>query len=178
MKRVVICLLLLVITFPFAFSQMLQLNQGIRKLDLKAAARLDAVRTMHDYWPNEDWVREENIKDFAVKYAFGDLTGDQIEEAAALVRYDFGGSGEFTGVFVYSQENGDAKLIGMIKGGDRSHDGIRSVQIQNHLLIVESFKPNKEDCMACYGSILTTRYKWVGGKLESVGEGSRHFSGR
>jgi hypothetical protein len=89
----------------------------IRTSELKSAAYRDAVRTMHDYWPDEEWVREDNIRGFQVKYAFGDLTRDGIEEAAVSVSYNFGGSGGFTGVFVYTSDRSALKLIGI---GERS----------------------------------------------------------
>jgi hypothetical protein len=147
----------------------------IRTSELKSAAYRDAVRTMHDYWPDEEWVREDNIRGFQVKYAFGDLTRDGIEEAAVSVSYNFGGSGGFTGVFVYSSDRAAVKLIGYIKGGDRAQGGIKSVRIANRQLIVETYGSDENDCMACYGSVLTTRYEWFDGKLVNVGGDMREF---
>jgi hypothetical protein len=155
--------------FAVSFSQSSsQASSAIRKAELKSISYRDSVRTMHDYWGNDEWVREDNIRGFQVKYVFGDLAGDRDEEAAVSVSYNFGGSGSFTGVFVYRYLGGP-QLIGTVKGGDRAHGGIKTVRIENRQLIVETFAQNPDDCMACYGSVLTTKYEWIDGKLVNVG---------
>lgn len=162
-----------------AFSPALaQTNQQIRKANLKTLVRRDAIRTMHNYWGKEDWVLPENIHEFQTTIAFGDLTGDRSEEGVILVSYNLGGSGEFTGVFVYSLEKGVPRLMATVKGGDRAHGGLKSALVQNEKLIVESYQPDKDDCNACYGSILITRYEWQGGKLVSVGATPSHLPGQ
>jgi hypothetical protein len=162
-----------------AFSPALaQTNQQIRKANFKTLVRRDAIRTMHDFWGNEDWVLPENIREFHTTIAFGDLTGDRSEEGVILVSYNLGGSGEFTGVFVYSLAKGVPRLIATVKGGDRAHGGLKSALVQNGKLFVESYRPDKDDCNACYGSILITRYEWQGGKLVSVGATPGHLPGQ
>lgn len=174
MKLTILNLLILVACAP-AFAQT---SHEIRKVNLKSIAHRDAVRTMHDYWGNDDWVREENIQEFQTTFAFGDLTGDNNEEGVILVDYNLGGSGSFTGVFVYSLQKGVPRLIATVKGGDRAHGGLKSARVQNRKLIVESYRPNEDDCNACYGSILTTRYQWLDGKLVNVGTSSVRLPGR
>ena len=171
-------LLIIIFLSPFAnsFAQSANASDSkIRNADLKSAAYRDSVRTMREYWPDDDWVREDNIREFQVKNAFGDLTGDRVEEAAVSVSYNLGGSGEFTGVFVYRYQPAGPQLIGTIKGGDRAHGGIKTVRILNRKLIVETFGPDKDDCMACYGSVLTTKYQWLNGKLVNVGDETRAY---
>lgn len=149
-------------------------NRGIRGVNLKDAAYRDAAREMHEYWGNDDWVQESNIEGFQVRPAFGDLTGDGVEEAAVQVYYGMGGSGSFTGVFVYSLDNRTLKRIATVKGGDRSEGGIKSARIAGKQLIVESYMPDPQSpCMACYGGILMTRYEWLGGHLVNVETTSR-----
>jgi hypothetical protein len=173
--RTTILFIILGAVFPLCAQTPSRATAKIQSLDLKSAAYRDAVKTMHDYWPDDEFVRENNIRDFQVKYAFGDLTGDGLEEAAASVSYNFGGSGGFTGVFVYRYEPAGAKLIGYIKGGDRAQGGVKSVQIANRQLVVETYGPDLNDCMACYGAIVTTKYEWLDGKLVNVGGDTRAF---
>jgi hypothetical protein len=174
MKLAIFTLFILAACSP-AFAQP---NQQIRKANLKTVVRRDAIRTMHDFWGNDDWVRAENIHEFQTMNAFGDLTGDRSEEGVILVSYNLGGSGEFTGVFVYSLQKGVPRLIATVKGGDRAHGGLKSARVQKGKLIVESYRPDKDDCNACYGSILITSYEWLGGKLMSVGTSSSNLPGQ
>jgi hypothetical protein len=154
--------------FSISFDQALS-TQKIRQVNLKSSAYEDAVKTLRDYWGDSDYAQENNIQEFQTKVAYGDLTGDGIEEAAVQVYYTMGGSGSFTGVFVYALEKGSPELIATIKGGDRAQGGIKTARIQTGQLVIESYRPNEEDCMACYGSILITRYELLAGKLVNVG---------
>ncbi len=149
-------------------------NRSIRGANLKDAAYRDAARELHEYWGDDDWVQESSIEGFQVIPAFGDLTGDGVEEAALRVYYGMGGSGSFTGVFVYSLDKGVLKRIATVKGGDRAEGGIKSARIVSGQLIVESYTSDPQSpCMACYGGILTTKYEWLGGRLVNVGTASR-----
>jgi hypothetical protein len=145
-------------------------SSNIRSANLKDAAYRDAARELHEYWGDDDWVQESSIEGFQVTPAFGDLTGDGAEEAALRVYYGMGGSGSFTGVFVYSLDGGAPRRIAAVKGGDCSEGGIKSVRIAGGQLIVESYTPDSQSpCMACYGGILMTRYEWLGGRFVNVG---------
>jgi hypothetical protein len=155
------------LTVPFGQTQS---SHSIRQVNLKDAAYQEAVRTLHEYWGTDDWVQESNVQEFQTNIAYGDLTGDGSEEAAVQVHYTMGGSGSFTGVFVYTLQVESPKLMGTVKGGDRAQGGIKSVRIQNGQLIVESYGPDEQGCMACYGSVATTRYEWLGGSFVHVSE--------
>lgn len=160
-------------SFAPAFGQS-TVERSIRRANLKDAAYRDAARELREYWGDDDWVQESNIEGFQVTPAFGDLTGDGVEEAALRVYYGMGGSGSFTGVFVYSLDGGAPRRIAAVKGGDRAEGGIKSARIAGGELIVESYTPDPQShCMACYGGILVTRYEWLGGRLVNVGTTSR-----
>lgn len=149
-------------------------DRSIRRANLKDAAYRDAARELREYWGDDDWVQESSIEGFQVTPAFGDLTGDGVEEAALLVYYGMGGSGSFTGVFVYSLDGGAPRRIAAVKGGDRAEGGIKSARIAGGQLIVETYTPDPlSPCMACYGGILVTKYEWLGGRLVNVGTTSR-----
>lgn len=165
------------LAFLIAFAPsagQLAINRDIRRANLKDAAYRDAARELHEYWGDDDWVQESGIEGFQVTPAFGDLTGDGVEEAALRVYYGMGGSGSFTGVFVYSLGGGVPRRIAAVKGGDRAEGGIKSARIAGGQLIVESYTPDPQSpCMACYGGILVTKYEWLGGRLVNVGTTSR-----
>lgn len=152
-------------------------DRGIRRANLKDAAYRDAARELHEYWGDDEWIQEGNIEGFQVIPAFGDLTGDSVEEAAVRVYYGMGGSGSFTGVFVYSLDGGALTRIATVKGGDRAEGGIKSARIVGGQLIVETYLSDPQSpCMACYGSLLTTKYEWLGGRLVNVGTTSRSLA--
>ena len=165
MIRILAGAVLILVAFDVSLGQV----SNIRRSDLKSAAYRDAARTLREYWGDEDWAQESNIQGFQTDAVYGDLTGDGSEEAAVQVHYTMGGSGSFTGVFVYALEGGSPKLIATVRGGDRAHGGIKGVRIRNGQLLVENYRPDGEDCMSCYGSVLVSRYEWIADKLVNVG---------
>lgn len=153
------------------------LNQGIRKCGLIALAYQEAVRTMSQDWANEGTngrgFREEDIVSFRADVSYGDMRRDGSEVAALEVHYHLGeaGTANFSGVFVYAQQGGVARLLDRAKGGDRAHGGIKSafISFEDGRLIVERFRPTKSDCNACYGFVETTQYELRDAKLVAKG---------
>ena len=172
MRQLVIFVLLTVTTSSLALSNQpsqRSTNQNIRKFNLKDVAYRDAVKTLRQDWgeavkfaekngEKDDWVREKNIEGVEAKPTYGDITGDRNDEAAVSVYYGLGGSGSFSGVFVYTLKDGLPSLLARVEGGDRAHGGIESVKIVNGQLIVGRYRPTPDDCNACYGYIETTKY--------------------
>lgn len=101
--------------------------------------------------------------------AFGDLTGDGKPEAAVITNCNTGGTGQFTEGYVYSMSAGTLKLIARIPGGDRAHGGLRSVNIENGLLIVENNEVGELGGACCPEFVITTKYRVGGGKLAPSG---------
>ena len=179
MRQLVIFALLVAATSSVASSNQLRqksTNQNIRKFDLKSFAYREAVKTLRQDWAEavrfmekngdkDDWVQEKNIEGFEAKSTYGDITGDRSDDAAVSVYYGLGGSGSFTGVFIYTLRDGSPSLVARVKGGDCAHGGIESVKIINGQLIVGRYRPTADDCNACHGYIETTKYKWLGSRL-------------
>ena len=101
--------------------------------------------------------------------AFGDLTSDGKPEAAVITNCNTGGTGQFTEGYVYSMSAGTLKLIARIPGGDRAHGGLRSVNIENGLLIVENNEVGELGGACCPEFVITTKYRVSGGKLAPSG---------
>ncbi len=118
------------------------------------------MKVFRSYWGDD--AKESDIRDFTIETVYGNLTSGSSTEAAVTVSYNLGGSGEFTGVFVYTLRAGRPTLIGRIEGGDRAHGAIKSVRIQGGTLFVERYQPNEDDCLACYGYTEVTAYEWLG----------------
>jgi hypothetical protein len=190
MRRLVTLVLLVVATSSLALSSEVSqrgTSKDIRKFNLKTFAYRDAVKTLRQDWDeavkfikkngeDDDWVQEKNIEGFEAKPTYGDMTGDRSDEAAVNVQYGLGGSGSFSSVFIYTLKNGSPSLLTRVQGGDRAHGGIESVKILNGQLIVERYRPTADDCNACYGYIETTKYKWLGNRLNNVGVQVRKYT--
>jgi hypothetical protein len=108
-----------------------------------------------------------------VTVAYGDLTGDGVDEAAVTLYYTGGGTGAFSKGFVFTLRDGRLFLLTTFAGGDRADGGIREVQIKDGLLWVQRNEPERlQDApigLCCPKYIITTKYKWDSRTLKQVG---------
>lgn len=102
--------------------------------------------------------------------AYGDLTGDQVDEAIILGSCNTGGTGNFSEGFIYSMKTDKPSLIGRIPGGDRAYGGLRETRTEAGKLVVESNDPGPSGAACCPQRILTNQYRLTGGKLVKVGK--------
>lgn len=167
-KYIFISTVILFATFTVSFGQT---NRDIRKVNLKDAAYRDAVKYLKEDWGEDtDWAIESNIADFSIKSAFGDLNGDDVEEAAVWANYNMGGSGSVNRVLIYELDGDLPNFVTTVNFGDRAQGGIKSVRIAGGQLLIEVYLPNEDDCMACYASkTATTKYQLKDGELVNVG---------
>jgi hypothetical protein len=110
-----------------------------------------------------------------VTVTFGDLTGDEKDEAAVVVYTDGGGTGSFSEGFVYALRDGVIQVLTEFEGGDRTADGIWTVSISDGLLKVER---ESGSCMACVEEIVTAWYRWDGKALLPVRTARRKWDGQ
>ena len=171
MKKLLFILLLISVTTisPLAQTSKINLNQTIRKAKLKDAAYKIVAGTLQTDEEGLD-ITEDDISEFSVETSFGDLTGDDSEEAAVLVDYYVGGTGASgrRKVLVFTLEDNELQLLGTIKGGDRAFGGLRSAKIKNNRLEVQSFTPNADECAVCYGGVQMNKYEYIADKLVKV----------
>lgn len=142
------------------------LQQQSQHDTLQERARQDSLKRMQKEWPDAE------LAAFDSTTVYGDLTGDGIAEAAVWTRYRpdrEATTSTFSQVFVYAVANGRVELLGTLEGGDRAQGGIESVRIVNNQLILGRYRPQKENpCVACYGFIETTIYRWNVDSLTTV----------
>ena len=105
--------------------------------------------------------------------AYGDLNGDNSEEAVVLTVCNTGGTGNFTEGFVYTLKDGKPTLFATIPGGDRADGGLRSARVDNGQLVVDSNDPGPDGGACCPQFVITTRYDVSSGKLKQVGKGDK-----
>lgn len=102
--------------------------------------------------------------------AYGDVTGDQVDEAIILGVCNTGGTGNFSEGFIYSIKGAKPSLIARIPGGDRAYGGLRETRTEAGKLVVESNDPGVDGAACCPQRILTTQYRVTGGKLVKIGK--------
>jgi hypothetical protein len=105
--------------------------------------------------------------------SYGDLNGDNSEEAIVLTVCNTGGTGNFSQGFIYTLKDGKPALFATIPGGDRAYGGLRTMKVDNGQLVVESNDVGEQGGACCPEFIVTTRYDVSTGKLKQVGKTDR-----
>lgn len=102
---------------------------------------------------------------------YGDVDGDNTDEAIVLTLCNTGGTGNFTEGFVFALKDDQPALISRIEGGDRAYGGLREVSIENGKVIkVERSSPGELGAACCPENIETTIYRFENNSLVQVGE--------
>jgi len=100
---------------------------------------------------------------------FGDVTGDALDEAIVVLRFDTGGTQYAHYIYIYSSEAGNPKLKGYFHSGDRAASGLYKVYPKAGKLVVELFDPEKRSGDCCSSGFVRTRYRWHNRTFERVG---------
>jgi len=113
--------------------------------------------------------------DFA---ALGDLTGDGINEAAVMVFENYGGTGDFGFLTIYTNVNGLPVFLTSVLIDDRPK--INSVAIENGEVYLDAITHGAQDPGCCPGLPTTRRYALVKNQLRmtnyttSAPDGGKH----
>jgi hypothetical protein len=98
--------------------------------------------------------------------AFGDLNGDGIDEAAAMVLENFGGTGNFGMLTIYSNINGLPVFLTSVLIDDRPM--INSISIDNGEIFLDAVTHGFDDGGCCPTLQTTRRYALVNNQLQMV----------
>jgi hypothetical protein len=114
-----------------------------------------------------------------VAVAYGDVTGDEREEAMVVLTESTWGTAIPYWVYVYSLNNDQPKLLWAFATGDRAEGGLRKVYADQGDLVVELYgegarvdgevyvdAPNGCCCPILF---TRTRYRWLDDHFESHG---------
>jgi hypothetical protein len=105
--------------------------------------------------------------------AYGDLNGDQTEEAIITTLCNTGGTGQFSEGFIYSLKDGKPEFLTRFEGGDRAYGGLRSAKAENGLLVVKRNDVSDSGGACCPEFVVTTKYKLEGKELKQTGGADR-----
>ncbi len=108
---------------------------------------------------------------------YGDVTGDGIEEAMAVLGIDIRGSATPEYVYIFTVDKGQPKLIWDFETGDRADGGLRQVYADNGQLVIELFGKDRviggelykgDEGLCCPSSYTRTRYSWTGKSFQQI----------
>jgi hypothetical protein len=106
--------------------------------------------------------------------SFGDLTGDESEEAVVILNTITSGTSRPYLIFVYRIADGKPERIWAFETGDRWDYGYHRAFIENEELVIERYKPNiveyqgqKHD-MSSSDRYVRGYYKWNGERFSEV----------
>jgi len=99
--------------------------------------------------------------------ALGDLDGDRLDEAVAVLTYNAGGSASFSYLAVMARLNGSVRNIATVALGDRVQ--LRSVRINGGKLLVSAVRAGVNDAACCPGELVEWQWTLNGGRLTSPG---------
>lgn len=99
---------------------------------------------------------------------FGDLNGDETDEAIVLTTCGTGGIESFTEAFVFGIKDSEVALLTRIDGGDRASGGIRKIAVESGMIKVDRSRPGADACCAEFAE--TTIYRFQNGALVQIGD--------
>jgi heat shock protein HslJ len=99
--------------------------------------------------------------------AVGDLNGDGVDEAVAVLTHSGGGSGSFSYLAVVSRRDGTVRNIATTALGDRVQ--LRSVRIQGGKLLASGLRAGTSDAACCPGELVQWEWTLRDGTLSTPG---------
>ena len=135
-----------------------------------------------------DWRYGMTLKEII----YGDVTGDDSDEAINNLNEETEGSQGVNAVYIYTLDDQRLKLLWSFESGDRGNGGLSRIYPKDGGLVVELYGKdthigenlNSSDFVGicCAKSITRTYYEWRGSRFERVGESgtlpNRDFHGR
>jgi hypothetical protein len=130
---------------------------------------------VHRFWeevePGEDRNRAPGLWMESVTY--GDLDGDQEDEAAVELNYSGGGTANWDYLYIYKLDKGVPRLRARLESGSRAYGGLVHVAIQNGLLVLDFADAERRsgDCRS--EGYIRVRYAWKQGHFAETGSRER-----
>lgn len=102
----------------------------------------------------------------ADQYAFGDLNGDSLEDAAVVLISNSGGSGTFFDLAAVLNQNGRPNSVAAIQLGDRVQ--LKSISVAAGLININMIAHGPNDPLCCPSLEVTQTYQLQGDQLIQV----------
>lgn len=158
-------------------------QSDIRKVDFKNFTFQPSCTDMEDGKNAEkitvkdgEFSREKQMDGYVDRFYFsilaidyGDLTGDKQDEAVVLSVCNTGGTGQFTEGFIYTIKGAKPVLLARVPGGDRADGGLRTLTVEDGILVVEANDEGQSAGACCPEGTITSKFRLTGDKLNEVG---------
>lgn len=105
---------------------------------------------------------------FTDHFAFGDLNGDGVEDAAVVMVESSGGSGNFVYLSAVNNQSGSPENLATQLLGDRTQ--VQSIAIENGEIVIETITHGPNDPMCCPTQKATVKYQLQGYQLVAIVE--------
>jgi hypothetical protein len=100
---------------------------------------------------------------------FGDVTGDGVEDAMAVLAPVLTGSATPLVTYIYILKDNRPKLIWAFSSGDRADGGLRRAYAESGQLVVELFSRINSKGACCPSQFTRTTYAWDGASFKQHG---------
>ena len=121
-------------------------------------------------WREPDSDSEQSFSGLTFESAkLGDVTGDGINDAIVVLRYDTGGTQYSHYVYIYSLRDNTPRLLAYFHSGDRAASGLYRVYAERRSLVVELFDPAKQQGDCCSEGFVRKRFRWTGTAFKKLG---------
>ena len=116
---------------------------------------------------------EDKLYFVITEVVYGDLNRDGKEEAVVTTSMNTGGTGNFSSGIIFSMKGKKPVILTRFEGGDRAYGGIRSVNINKGLFVLQQNDVGEAGGACCPEFSVTTMFELKGGKLVQVGKQER-----
>jgi hypothetical protein len=125
----------------------------------------------HRFWEPSDSELEREMAPglWMTSVTYGDLDGDQEEEAAVALNYSGGGTANWDYLYVYKLEHGVPRLLGRLESGSRADGGLVKTTIENGLLVLDFADAARRVGDCCSEGFIRVRYRWSQGHFVETG---------
>jgi uncharacterized membrane protein len=126
--------------------------------------RFDGDASTNQYSPRLTITLADSI------YAHGDLTGDGVDEAVALLAVNLGGSGVFESFVVAGKQDGAVDHLASIDLGDRAK--VNDVAVRDGILVADLMVHGPDDPMCCPTQAVRREWRLENGQPVDITAGT------
>lgn len=154
--------------FEYPFAN----NEGWpHELEWQNVHEPDMVKLVDGKWREPDNDSDTPFRGLTLESVkLADVTGDGINDAIVVLRYDTGGTQYSHYVYIYSIRARVPKLLALFHSGDRGASGLYRVYAERGNLVVELFDPDKQQGDCCSDGFVRKRFHWTKSGFKQVGK--------
>jgi hypothetical protein len=103
-----------------------------------------------------------------VSIAYGDLAGDDSDEAAVHLNYTTGGTANWSYLYIFELKNGAPHLMAWLESGSRADGGLVRVKIGDRQLVLDFSDGKKRIADCCSTGYIRVHYVWKDGRFVEI----------